>query len=429
MSMNRRQFGKLAGAGALTLGLGVVKGSAVFGATKPKVVVIGGGPGGATVARYIAKDSKGKIDVTLLEPTKRYYTCFFSNLYIGGFRKYESIGHTYSQLASAFNINVVHDWAISIDRNKKTVSLGGGGSIPYDILVVSPGIDIKYESVPGYSVEGSRVFPHAWKSGTPAQLLKSRVVNMKEGGTFVMLPPPNPYRCPPGPYERVSMIAHHFKYHNPKAKIIILDPKQKFSKMPLFLDGWKRHYGDMIEWQSLSNLDGLNRVDIDNMTFETGLDSFKADAGCVVPAMQGGRIARDAGLTNKAGWAPILPGNMRSKLDKSIYVIGDTCVASSMPKSGFAANSQAKSCAMAVRHELIGSRAFPARYANTCWSFLAIDDGIKVGATYKAGKTKIVPTSKIISKVGESNELRQKTYAEFFGWYNAITKDMFDTKA
>jgi NADH dehydrogenase FAD-containing subunit len=181
----------------------------------------------------------------------------------------------------------------------------------------------------------------------------------------------------------------------------------------------------MIEWHPLSSLDGLKRVDVDNLTFETGLDTFRADAGCVIPAMTGGKIARDAGLTNKNGWAPIQPATMRSLKDENIYVIGDTSIAASMPKSGFSANSQAKSCAMAVRASLIGSRAFPARYANTCWSFLAIDDGIKVGATYKPGKQKIEATSKIISKVGESNETRQQTYAEFFGWYNAITKDMF----
>ena len=163
------------------------------------------------------------------------------------------------------------------------------------------------------------------------------------------------------------------------------------------------------------------------MTFETGLDNFKADAGCVIPAMTGGRIAKDAGLTNKSGWAPIKPGSMQSTQDPNIYVIGDTSIAASMPKSGFSANSQAKSCAMAVRGVLLGSRTFPAKYANTCWSFLAIDDGIKVGATYKPGKSKIVPTSKLISKVGESDQLRQQTYAEFFGWYNAITKDMFGT--
>ena len=423
MAINRRQFGILTGATALGLGFGGVK--AAFASARPRVGIIGGGAGGATAARYIAKDSRGKIEVMLIEPSKRYYTCFGSNLYLAGFRKYESIGHSYERLATKLGVNVVHDWVARIDRKKREVHLAGGVRVSYDVLVVSPGIDIQYDTVPGYSVAGSSKLPHAWKSGTATQLLRSQVLNMKQGGTFILMPPPNPYRCPPGPYERASMIAYHFKHHNPKAKILILDPKDKFSKMPLFRDGWKRHYGDMIEWMPLSTLDGLTRVDPDAMTFTTGLETFRADAGCVVPAMTGGRIAREAGLTDAKGWAPVNPKNMRSLKDERVYVIGDTSKAAAMPKSGFAANSQAKACSMAVRAQLIGSRAFPARYANTCWSFLAIDDGIKVGATYKPGRGKIVPTSKIISKVGESASIRQQTYSEFFGWYKGITRDMF----
>ena len=428
MKLTRREFNAAAGAAGLALGLGSAP--QVFGAahSKPKVVVIGGGTGGATAARYIAKDSKGGIDVTLIEPTKRYYTCYFSNLYIGGFREYESIGHSYDKLASEYGINVVHDWAVTVDRKKKVVVLGSGSMVPYDKLVVSPGIDLKFADVAeGYSIADQGIFPHAWKSGTQAKLLKAKVVGMKEGGTFVMVPPPNPFRCPPGPYERISMIAHHFKNHNPKAKIIVLDPKDKFSKQGLFKDGWERHYKGMVEWHPLSSLGGLKAVDSANGEFKTDLDTFKADAACVIPANTAGQIAKTAGLANDKGWCPIDPASMKSKVDGDIYVIGDASVASAMPKSGFAANSQAKVCAMAVRGALLGSRTFPAKYANTCWSFLAIDDGIKVGATYKAGKTKIEATSKLISKVGETSALRQQTYAEFFGWYNAITKDMFGT--
>jgi NADPH-dependent 2,4-dienoyl-CoA reductase/sulfur reductase-like enzyme len=428
MTVDRRQFGKMLGAAAFGLGFGSGLTRALAD-TRPRVVVIGGGPGGATVARYLAKDGDGKINVTLIEPTRRYYTCFFTNLYIGGFREYESIGHSYEKLAVEFGINVVHDWALSIDRAKKTVTLGSGGTLGYDALVVAPGIDIRYDSVPGYSVEGSHNLPHAWKSATPAQLLRARIKTMKEGGTFVMLAPPNPYRCPPGPYERVSMIAHHFKQHNPRAKIIVLDPKDKFSKMELFKEGWKRHYGDMVEWQPLSSLGGLQRVDTDALTFTTGLDTFKADAGSVIPAMTGGRIARDAGLCDDAGWAPVNAASMQSQKDPSVYVVGDATIATPMPKSGFSANSQAKVAAQAIRAQLIGARAFPARFANTCWSFIEIDDGIKVGATYKPNKGAFEEVSTVISKVDETAEVRQQTYAEFFGWYKAISADIWGENA
>ncbi len=426
MKLTRRGFNAAAGAAGLTLGLGTA--TQVFGAgdAKPKVVVIGGGTGGATAARYVAKDSKGGIDVTLIEPTKRYYTCYFSNLYIGGFRDYESLGHSYDKLASEYGINVVHDWAVSVDRKKKVVVLGSGAMVPYDKLIVSPGIDLKFESVAeGYSLADQAIYPHAWKSGTQAKLLKAKVEGMKQGGTFVMVPPPNPFRCPPGPYERISMIANYFKKNNPKAKIIVLDPKDKFSKMGLFKDGWERHYKGMIDWMPLSTLGGLKGIDTSTGEFKTDLDTFKADAGCVIPANTSGHIARIAGLANDKGWCPIEPASMKSQVDGDIYVIGDASVASAMPKSGFSANSQAKVCAMAVRGELTKSKVFPAKFANTCWSLIGPDDGIKVGATYKAGAKKIEPTAKFISKTGEDADLRKATYEESVGWYDGITKDIF----
>ena len=206
-SFNRRSFLVATGAAASALAMPAIS----FGQNKPRVVVIGGGAGGATAARYIAKDSKGEIDVTLIEASKQYYTCFFSNLYLGGFRDYASIGHSYDGLAVNHGVNVVHDWAMSVDGAGKTVALASRASLPYDKLVLSPGIDMKYDSIAGYSVEAQDTMPHGWKSGSQVQLIKAQVENMKEGGTFLMVPPPNPYRCPPGPYERISMIAHILK--------------------------------------------------------------------------------------------------------------------------------------------------------------------------------------------------------------------------
>ena len=424
MSIDRRKFNIMIGTGALTLA-SVSLAPNVLANKKPRVVVIGGGAGGATAAKYIAKDSKGAIDVTLIEPSRKYYTCFFSNLYLGGFRDYESIGHTYTQLATKYGINVVHDWADNIDRDKKAVVLASGGKVPYDRLVISPGIDIKYDSVPGYSVEASEKMPHAWKSGTEVALLKNQVENMKPGGTFVFVPPPNPYRCPPGPYERISMIAHIFKQKNPKAKIVVLDPKPKFSKQGLFQDGWEKHYPGMVEWIGPDVHGGIKSVSAEKMEVVTSFDTFKADAASCVPGQKAGTIASKAGLTNDKGWCPIKPETMQSTIDENIHVIGDASVASAMPKSAFSANSQAKSAAMAIRAALIKSKAFPARYANTCWSLIATDDGVKVGATYKAGSEKIEPTSKFVSKVDEGDDLRKQTYEESIDWYNGITSDMF----
>ena len=397
---------------------------AALGQARPRVVVIGGGCGGATAARYIAKDSDGAIEVVLIEPSRTYYTCFFGNLYLGGFYDYDDLGHTYDRLATN-GVTVVHDYATGVDRDAKTVRLASGVDIAYDRLVVAPGIDFKWDSVPGYSIEAQGTIPHAWKGATQVRLLKEQLAAMPEGGLFVMMPPPNPYRCPPGPYERISMVAHYFKQTNPTAKIVVLDPKEKFSKQALFMEGWQAHYPGMIEWLPASMTDGVQSLDVASKTFETGLDTFAADVACVVPAQKAGHIAETAGLTDESGFCPIVPSTMQSAMDEAIHVLGDSTIAGDMPKSGFSANSQAKAAAMAIRAALTDSRAFPPRFANTCWSLIATDDGVKVGARYEATEEKIAKTDGFISQTGEDAALRKQTYEESLGWYAGITADMF----
>lgn len=420
MTISRRNFVGLMGISAATLAMP----SLSLGQGKPRVVVIGGGAGGATAARYIAKDSKGAIDVTLIEASKQYYTCFFSNLYLGGFRDYASIGHTYDGLAVNHSVNVIHDWASSVDAANKTVKLASGATVAYDKLILSPGIDMKYDSIPGYSVDAQDTMPHGWKSGSQVQVIKAQVEAMKEGGTFLMVPPPNPYRCPPGPYERVSMIAHILKNKNPTAKIIVVDTKPKFSKQALFMEGWEQNYPGMVEWLGSDIHGGITNVNPETLEIETDLDTFKGDAASVVPGQKAGSIAMAAGVTD-GDWAPIVPSTMASKADPNIHVLGDASVASAMPKSGFSANSQAKVCANAVRGELTDSKIFEPRFANTCWSLIDSDNGVKVGANYKAGAEKIEVVDKFISKTGEDAATRKATYEESEGWYKGITADMF----
>ena len=419
MALTRRTFLGTTAATATALAA-----PAVVGASRPKVVVIGGGAGGATAARYIAKDSDGAIDVTLVEPTRTYYTCFFSNLAIGGFRTYDSIGHSYGMLASKYGVNVVHDWAVGVDRDAKTVSLAGGENLAYDRLVLSPGIDFVEGSVEGWSVSAQNAMPHAYKAGSQTQLLKAQIEAMPQGGTYVMVAPPNPFRCPPGPYERISMVAHVLKQKNPTAKIMIFDPKPKFSKMALFEEGWETHYPGMIEWIG-GDFGVVERVDPDAMSVIVDGEETSADVCNVIPAMKAGRIASVAGLTNDKGWCPIVPATMQSRLDANIHVLGDATQNGDMPKSGFSANSQAKVAAMAIRGALLDSRVFPAKFANTCWSLIASDDGVKVGAAYEATDEKIAKTSGFISKTGETAALRKQTYEESLGWYAGMTADMF----
>ena len=420
MTMTRRLF-----IGTTVATTTALSAPAVLGAGRPKVVVIGGGAGGATAARYIAKDSDGAVDVTLIEPQRRYHTCFFSNLAIGGFWDFDATGHSYGALASAHGINVVHDMAIGVDRAARTVRIAGGMDFAYDRLVISPGIDFVPGSVKGWSLADQDVMPHAYKGGTQAMLLKAQIEAMPEGGTYVMVAPPNPYRCPPGPYERISMVAHILSRKNPTAKIVIADPKPKFSKMALFQDGWERHYSGMIEWLGPDFGGDIVTVDPDAMTVDIDGEVVKADVCNVIPAMKAGWIAEAAGLTNEAGWVPVNAADMSTRADPDVHVLGDASQQGDMPKSGFSANSQAKVCAMAVRGALTGSKVFPARFSNTCWSLIGTDDGVKVGASYKATDEKIAKVDGFISQLGEDAALRKQTYEESIGWYNGITADMF----
>ena len=421
MKVNRRTFiGSTAAATAALSAPAVL----AEGHSKPRVVVIGGGPGGATAARYIAKDSKGAIEVTLVEPSRTYFTCFFSNLFLGGFQEMEDLGHTYGTLAAKYGINVVHDWAVDVDRDGKTVSLAGGGTLEYDKLILSPGIDFIEGSVDGWSLAAQNAMPHAYKAGSQTELLKAQIMAMPEGGTFAMVAPPNPYRCPPGPYERICMVAHTLKKTNPTAKIIIADPKPKFSKMGLFQEGWADNYNGMIDWIGEEFGGGNVSVDPSAMTVTIDGEETSVDACNVIPAMKAGRIAEMAGVTD-GNWAPVNAADMSTKADADVHVLGDASSQGDMPKSGFSANSQAKVCANAVRGALTGSKVFPAKFSNTCWSLIDTDNGVKVGATYEATEEKIAKVDGFISQTGEDAAVRKATYEESLGWYSGITSDMF----
>lgn len=393
---------------------------------KPSVVVIGGGAAGATAARYLAKDSEGKVDVTLISAEDKYTTCFFSNLYLGDFRTFESITHSYDKLNADYGINVIIGYAQGIDTAKKSVAMADGSAVAYDSLIVAPGIDLKFDSVPGYSKDAAEVAPHAWQAGAQTTLLKSKLDALENGQNIVMVPPPNPYRCPPGPYERVSMMAHVLKTRGlTDSKIIVVDPKEKFSKQGLFQEGWQNHYPEMVEWYGSDVHGGIVGVDAEAGTVETDLDTFEGALLNIIPGQQAGAIAFEGGLTDDSGFCPIVADSMRSTMDENIYVLGDASIAGAMPKSGFSANSQAKVAAMSVRGDLLDSKVFPAKFSNTCWSLIGTDDGVKVGAQYAVEEGKIAATSKFISETGEDAELRKATYEESIGWYDGITKDIF----
>ena len=419
---NRRQFAMLLGGTTAAIAMPAY----LRAQQKPRVVVIGGGAGGTTAARYIAKDSKGEIEVTLIDAAEKFTTCFFSNLYLGGYRDFESITHGYDKLESGYGIKKITAYAKSVDKAAKTVTLADGSTVPYDRLVVSPGIDLIFDSIEGYSEEAAEIAPHAWKAGPQTQLLKAKLDAIQDGQQIVMVAPPNPYRCPPGPYERVSMMAHVLKSKGfTNSKIIVLDPKDKFSKQGLFQAGWEKYYPGMVEWYGPDVHGGIKKVDAAAGTVETDLDTFKGELLNIIPTQKAGSIAAEAGLTNDSGFCPIDATSMRSVNDPNIFVIGDASIAGAMPKSGFSANSQAKVAAMIIRSELTNSKAFPAKYANTCWSLIETNDGVKVGAQYEPKDGKIEATNNFVSQKGENDPVRKATYEEFEGWYTGITADMF----
>jgi sulfide dehydrogenase [flavocytochrome c] flavoprotein chain len=422
----RRRFAGLVGAaGAGTLAasawapFAIAQGSA-------KVVVVGGGAGGATVAHYLKKDAP-QLDVTLIEANPIYSSSFFSNLYIGGLRSLESLNHTYGGL-SRLGVKVVHDLALSVDTAKKTVTTRGGRSYAYDRLVLSPGIDIKYDSIKGYSREVARSMPHAYTTEAAGKReLKRQLQAMRDGGTVVLATPNNPYRCPPGPYERACMIAHYLKTRKPKSKLVILDPKKAFSKQAVFTEAFDKYYKGIIELNLTTEIDDYAVVSLDPKTREIATKAgrkVKADVANIIPQQRAGEIAVKAGCT-EGDWCPVDPETFASKKVQGVYVLGDAAVAAEMPKSAFSANSQAKVVAADILAELAKKEKFPARFRNTCWSLLAPDDDVKIGANYAPKDGKLDPSGSFVSQKGEAADVRKQNYQESVGWYSAITAEMF----
>lgn len=427
ITFSRRRFGTLAGAAAATTALGLGA-CATMEQPKARVVVIGGGFGGATAAKYVRRFDPG-IQVTLVEPAQTFYTCPFSNYVLAGFKSMNDIAHNYNALRSRHGVNVVHDTAIAIDPAARTVRLAGGQTLSYDRLIVSPGIDINFGAVEGYTEAAAERMPHAWKAGPQTVLLRRQLEAMPDGGLVILTPPANPFRCPPGPYERAAMIAHYLKGSKPRSKILILDAKDNFSKQGLFTAGWKAVYGDMIEWVPLSKDGKVVRVDLNEMTVITEFGQrHKASVVNLISPQYAGKIARDAGLANQTGWCPVDPTTFESTLHKNVHVIGDASIAGAMPKSGFAANSQGKVAAMAAVNALNGRAMVAPTYVNTCYSLIAPDYGISVADVYRVTPNGIAAVQNAggvsPANADAAHRAMEARYAE--GWYASMSQEIWD---
>ncbi|HLI99026.1 MAG TPA: NAD(P)/FAD-dependent oxidoreductase [Bradyrhizobium sp.] len=390
-----------------------------------RVIVIGGGFGGAACARALKK-ADPKLQVTLIEPNRTFTACPFSNEVIAGLRDIAAQQFGYEKIAAA-GVNVIAQAAKGIDPQARKVTLADGASLPYDKLVLAPGIDPRFDALPGYDEAASAKMPHAWKAGPQTLLLQRQLEAMEDGGTVVLAVPAAPYRCPPAPYERASLIAHYLKAKKPRSKILILDAKDAFPQQRLFENAWKEFYPGMIERVSLSQGGRVVSVEPATNTLVTDFGNYDAQVANVIPPQQAGRIAGLAGAVDKTGWCPIDPVTFASKLVPHIHVIGDACIGGGIPKSASAANAEAKACAGVVANLLSGTVAATPKLDGTCYNTVTPGYAFSLSGIYQPRDDIFaeVEGSGFTSPIEAPREVRQREAASAQAWYKAITVETF----
>jgi sulfide dehydrogenase [flavocytochrome c] flavoprotein chain len=457
--INRRDFIKLAAAASSASLLGIPATARADGSAKAKVVVIGGGYGGATAAKYV-KMLDSSIDVTLIEPNKVYVSCPLSNEVIAGHRDIKTLEIGYDGLKKR-GIKVLHDLVTGVDRTKKTVATKGGKTLSYDALVMSPGIEFHYNTIEGYNESMIEQFPHAYKAGPQTLLLQKQLMAMPDGGKFVIVVPKGPFRCPPGPYERASLVASYLKHHGKtKSKVIIMDANDSHSKKGLFNQAWAKLYGwekeglgtnGMIEWVKGAEGGTVNKLDAKTKTVSSDFVDIKADVLNIIPAHKAGKIAADSGLVGtqgnnfEMGWCKVDPMTMASAVDPNIYTIGDSCVAGEMPlygnpsaafdmpKSAHIAMTQAKVAAAAIVAKVNGLPPPEPYYANTCYSIVDEGYGFSVAHMYRVqnGTFKYIKEGSGLSPMAMPDkspvpDIYRKVEAEYAdGWLRNCLSDAF----
>ena len=420
----RRIFLKLAGL-KLVGAAGLAAPSLASAQGAARVVVVGGGFGGATAARTL-KQLDPKLNVTLVEPNPTYTACPFSNSVLADLREMSQQQFRYDGIKAA-GVTVAETSATAIDASARTVTLADGTQLSWDRLVLSPGIDFDWGAIPGYDEAAAQKMPHAWKAGAQTVLLRQQLQDMRDGGLVVMSSPPNPFRCPPGPYERASLIAYWMSIWKPKSKLLLLDSKDAFSKQRLFQDGWAQLYPGTIEWVPLSKGGKVISVDPATLTLVTEFGSHKADVANVIPPQKAGAIAAKAGVADRTGWCPVEPVAFESTLQRGIHVLGDAAIMGAMPKSAFAANAQAKVCAAAIVELLAGRAHQQPLLINTCYSLLAADYGISIAGVYRPDKGLLadVPGAGGASALSAVGGLRGQEALYASSWFRTITAETF----
>jgi sulfide dehydrogenase [flavocytochrome c] flavoprotein subunit len=409
----------------LTAAAGLAAPSIASAQAAGRVVVVGGGFGGATSARTL-KALEPKLNVTLVEPNATFTACPFSNGVLADLRDISQQQFGYDGVKRA-GVTLAQTSATAVDAAARTVTLADGNKLSYDRLVLSPGIDINWGALPGYDEAAAQKMPHAWKAGAQTVLLRQQLQSMEDGGLVVISSPANPYRCPPGPYERASLIAYWLKIWKPRSKLLILDSKDAFSKQKLFQEGWAELYRGLIEWVSLSQGGKVTAVDPSTLTFVTDFARHKAAVGNVIPPQKAGAIAQQAGVADRTGWCPVEPVAFESTLQPGIHVVGDAAIMGGMPKSAFAANAQAKVCAAALVEILAGRKPVDPILINTCYSLVAADYGISVAGVYRPDKGVLtnVPGAGGDSPLEVVGGFRGQEALYASSWFRTITAEVF----
>jgi NADPH-dependent 2,4-dienoyl-CoA reductase/sulfur reductase-like enzyme len=423
MSFNRREFLKLSSAGIIIGSFPCIAfaSNELIPKKGQRVVVVGGGFGGATAAKYLRMWSNNKIEVVLVERNSVFISCPMSNTVLGGTRTIADLTQNYDTLKSKYGVNLVQVEVTAIDPEKKTVMLANG-HLTYDRLIISPGIDFMFDKVEGLSAKVTdESIPHAWKAGAQTTMLRKQLEAMPDGGTFVMSIPAAPYRCPPGPYERSCQVASYLKTNKPKSKVIILDANPDItSKKGLFTAAWKELYPGMVEYRNSSN---VIQVDAGTKTVKTEVDSIKADVLNIIPPMKAGAVANMAGVVGADGrWCAVDFLSYESKVHKNIHVIGDA-VSAALPKSGHMATAQAKICAAAVIEMLSGNPPDQnPTVSNTCYSMVSNNEAVHVANVFRFNAEKQAMVSTDGGGVSASRSELEGTYAGF--WLKNIMSDV-----
>ncbi|MFM7084285.1 MAG: FAD/NAD(P)-binding oxidoreductase [Hyphomicrobium sp.] len=426
VNINRRRFNA-----GLSFALTDLRSLSSKASTKPKIVIIGGGAGGATVASSL-KRLIPSLNVTLIEQNKEYTSCFFSNTYIGGIFPIKYLTHTYRGLET-FGVRLVYQKVKSINILDRTVCLQDENILSFDWLVVAPGIDFIWNSIEGYNEETADSMPHAWRGKKQSMLLRKRIENIENGGTVIITVPKLPYRCPPAPYERACLIANYFSQHKPKSKVVIFDSNFTITKEKPFMEIIKNKYNNYIECYLSNDIDDFSVTRVDpqkNIVFTKSGLHLSGSVINLIPPQKAAAIALNSGL-GEDNWCTVDPQNFKSKNSENVYIIGDSSKADQMPKSAYAAFSQGLVVAAAIAAEVRGVQASSSKYKNICWSVLEKDNAIKIESDYvpSSNYSKYHGLQSIhmsVSEVGESPKIRKATYDEAINWYQTLTSTLFN---